>query len=59
VFDPHVAIVAAAGRGDVCHVVVHGQVVVQDRKALTIDAAGVVDRVNKLTPVILASVARN
>jgi hypothetical protein len=40
-------------------VVVHGQVVVQDRKALTIDAAGVVDRVNKLTPVILASVARN
>ena len=59
VFDPHVAIVAAAGRGDVCHVVVHGQVVVRDRKALNIDAAAVVDRVNKLTPVILASVARN
>jgi 5-methylthioadenosine/S-adenosylhomocysteine deaminase len=59
VFDPHVAIVAAAGRGDVCHVVVHGQVVVRDRKALNINASAVVDRVNKLTPTIMASVARN
>jgi 5-methylthioadenosine/S-adenosylhomocysteine deaminase len=59
VFDPHVAVVAAAGRGDVCHVVVHGQIAVRDRKALNINAAAVVDRVNKLTPVILASVARN
>ncbi len=59
VFDPHVAIVAAAGRGDVCHVVVHGQVVVHDRMALTIDARAVVERANKLTPAILASVARN
>jgi 5-methylthioadenosine/S-adenosylhomocysteine deaminase len=59
VFDPHVAIVAAAGRGDVCHVVVHGQVVVRDRMALTIDAHAVVERANKLTPAILASVARN
>jgi 5-methylthioadenosine/S-adenosylhomocysteine deaminase len=59
VFDPHVAIVAAAGRGDVCHVVVHGQVVVRDRMALTIDARAVVERANKLTPAILASVARN
>jgi 5-methylthioadenosine/S-adenosylhomocysteine deaminase len=59
VFDPHVAIVAAAGRGDVCHVVVHGQVVVRDRKALNINASAVVERVNKLTPSILASVARN
>jgi len=59
VFDPHVAIVAAAGRGDVCHVVVHGQVVVRDRMALTIDAHAVVERANKLTPAILASVAHN
>jgi 5-methylthioadenosine/S-adenosylhomocysteine deaminase len=59
VFDPHVAIVAAAGRGDVCHVVVHGQVVVRDRMALTIDAHAIVERANKLTPAILASVARN
>jgi 5-methylthioadenosine/S-adenosylhomocysteine deaminase len=59
VFDPHVAIVAAAGRGDVCHVVVHGQVVVRDRKALNINASAIVDRVNKLTPTIMASVARN
>ena len=59
VFDPHVAIVAGAGRGDVCHVVVHGQVVVRDRVALTIDARAVVERANKLTPAILASVARN
>jgi len=59
VFDPHVAIVAAAGRGDVCHVIVHGQVVVRDRKTLNINAPAVVDRVNKLTPAILASVARN
>ena len=59
VFDQHVAIVAAAGRGDVSHVVVHGQVVVRDRVALTIEARAVVDRANKLTPAILASVARN
>ncbi|TRZ71869.1 MAG: amidohydrolase [Actinobacteria bacterium] len=59
VFDPHVAIVAAAGRGDVCHVVVNGQVVVRDRTALTIDAPAIVKRVNELTPAILASVARN
>jgi 5-methylthioadenosine/S-adenosylhomocysteine deaminase len=59
VFDPHVAIVAAAGRGDVCHVVVHGQVVVRDRKALNINASTIVDRVSKLTPAIMASVARN
>jgi 5-methylthioadenosine/S-adenosylhomocysteine deaminase len=59
VFDPHVAIVAAAGRGDVCHVVVHGQVVVCDRKALNINTSAIVDRVNKLTPAIMASVARN
>jgi hypothetical protein len=51
--------VAAAGRGDVCHVIVHGQVVVRDRKTLNINAPAVVDRVNKLTPAILASVARN
>ena len=57
VFDPHVAIVAAAGRGDVCHVVVNGQVAVRDRMALTIDARAVVERANKLTPAILASVA--
>jgi hypothetical protein len=40
-------------------VVVHGQVVVRDRKALNINASAVVDRVNKLTPTIMASVARN
>jgi hypothetical protein len=40
-------------------VVVHGQVVVRDRKALNINASAIVDRVNKLTPTIMASVARN
>jgi len=59
VFDPHVAVVAAAGRGDVCHVVINGRVVVSDRTPVTIDAHAVVGRVNKLTPAILQSVARN
>ncbi len=38
-FDPHVAVVAAAGRGDVVHVLVDGEVVVRDRNTLTIDVA--------------------
>jgi 5-methylthioadenosine/S-adenosylhomocysteine deaminase len=38
-FDPHVAVAASAGRGDVLHVIVDGHLVVRDRTALTIDAA--------------------
>jgi 5-methylthioadenosine/S-adenosylhomocysteine deaminase len=36
-FDPHVAVAASAGRGDVLHVVVDGDLVVRDRSPLTID----------------------
>lgn len=38
-FDPHVAVAASAGRGDVLHVIIDGETVVRDRVALTIDAA--------------------
>jgi 5-methylthioadenosine/S-adenosylhomocysteine deaminase len=38
-FDPHVSIAASAGRGDVVHVVIDGEMVVRDRVALTINAA--------------------
>lgn len=38
-FDPYVAVAASAGRGDVLHVVVDGEVVVRDRHPLTLDVA--------------------
>ena len=38
-FDPHVAVAASAGRGDVLHVIINGDPVVRNRVALTIDAA--------------------
>lgn len=38
-FDPHVAVAASAGRGDVLHVIIDGEPVVRNRVALTIDAA--------------------
>jgi 5-methylthioadenosine/S-adenosylhomocysteine deaminase len=56
VFDPHVAIVAAAGRGDVSSVVVNGRVVVHEKRSLTIDHALTVQRVRKLGSQVMAAV---
>jgi hypothetical protein len=56
VFDPHVAIVAAAGRGDVSSVVVNGRVVVHEKRSLTIDHALTVQRVHELGSQVMAAV---
>jgi 5-methylthioadenosine/S-adenosylhomocysteine deaminase len=56
VFDPHVAIVAAAGRGDVSSVVVNGRVVVHEKRALTIDHALAVQRVRELGSQVMSAV---
>jgi hypothetical protein len=56
VFDPHVAIVAAAGRSDVFSVVVNGQVVVHEKRSLTIDHALTVQRVRELGSQVMAAV---
>jgi 5-methylthioadenosine/S-adenosylhomocysteine deaminase len=56
VFDPHVAIVAAAGRGDVSSVVVNGRVVVHEKRSLTIDHALAVQRVRELGSQVMAAV---
>lgn len=56
VFDPHVAIVAAAGRADVSTVVVNGRVVVHEKRALTINHEQTVQRVRKLGSRVMAAV---
>lgn len=56
VFDPHVAIVAAAGRADVSTVVVNGRVVVRDKRALTINHEQTVQRVRELGSKVMAAV---
>jgi 5-methylthioadenosine/S-adenosylhomocysteine deaminase len=56
VFDPHVAIVAAAGRGDVSSVVVNGHVVVHEKRSLTIDHVLAVQRVRELGSQVMAAV---
>lgn len=56
VFDPHVAIVASAGRGDVMSVIVQGRVVVHEKRALTIDHAQTVQKVRELGGVVMAAV---
>jgi 5-methylthioadenosine/S-adenosylhomocysteine deaminase len=56
VFDPHVTIVAAAGRGDVSSVVVNGRVVVHEKRSLTIDHALTVQRVRELGSQVMAAV---
>jgi 5-methylthioadenosine/S-adenosylhomocysteine deaminase len=56
VFDPHVAIVAAAGRSDVSSVVVNGRVVVHEKRSLTIDHALTVQRVRELGSQVMAAV---
>jgi cytosine/adenosine deaminase-related metal-dependent hydrolase len=56
IFDPHVAIVAAAGRGDVMSVIVNGQVVVHEKRVLTINHAETVQKVHALGGVVMAAV---
>jgi 5-methylthioadenosine/S-adenosylhomocysteine deaminase len=56
IFDPHVAIVAAAGRGDVYSVIVNGRVVVHEKRALTIDHSLTVQKVRDLGAVVMSAV---
>jgi len=44
--DPHTAIVFAAGRSDVRHVLVAGDVVVEDRRAVRVDVPRLLDEAN-------------
>ncbi len=44
--DPHTALVYAAGRGDVRHVVVAGELVVEDRQAKRVDVDQLLETVN-------------
>ena len=48
IYDPHVAIVAAAGRSDVSSVVVNGRLVVHNKQSLTIDHANTLARARAL-----------
>jgi 5-methylthioadenosine/S-adenosylhomocysteine deaminase len=56
IFDPHVAIVAAAGRADVYSVIVNGRVVVHEKRALTIDHSLTVQKVRDLGAVVMSAV---
>jgi len=47
-YDPYSHLVYAAGGGDVQTVVVHGQVVVQDRKLLSFDLAETLAKAREL-----------
>lgn len=55
-FDPHVAVVASAGRGDVRHVIVDGEVVVRDRTALTIDVPSTLSAARTFAETVRSSV---
>jgi 5-methylthioadenosine/S-adenosylhomocysteine deaminase len=58
-FDPHTAIATCVTRADVRHVLVDGNVVVRDRKCLTIDHKSAVNKVKLLGKQVLASVNNN
>lgn len=55
-FDPHVAVVASAGRGDVRHVIVDGHIVVRDRVALTIDVTATLAEARTFAETVRSSV---
>jgi cytosine/adenosine deaminase-related metal-dependent hydrolase len=57
-YDPYAALVYAAGPRDVRTTIIHGRVVMEDRKLLTVDAAGVRTRVRALATKINAAIAR-
>jgi 5-methylthioadenosine/S-adenosylhomocysteine deaminase len=55
-FDPHTTIATSVTRADVRHVLVDGNIVVRDRKCLTIDHRSSVNKVKLLGKQVLASV---
>lgn len=55
-FDPHVALAASAGRGDVRHVITDGQMVVRDRQVMTIDEPAVLAEATEYANQIKAAV---
>ena len=58
-FNPHTTIATSVTRADVVHVLVDGNVVVRDRKCLTIDHKSAVSAVKALGKQVLASVSNN
>ena len=58
-FDPHTTIATCVTRSDVRNVIVDGNVVVRDRKCLTIDHKTAVNKVKLLGKQVLASVNNN
>ena len=58
-FDPHTTIATSVTRADVLHVLVDGNIVVRDRKCLTIDHKSAVNKVKALGKQVLASVNNN
>jgi 5-methylthioadenosine/S-adenosylhomocysteine deaminase len=58
-FDPHTTIATSVTRADVRHVLVDGNIVVRDRKCLTIDHKSAVNKVKALGKQVLASVNNN
>ena len=56
IFDPHVAIVASAGRADVSSVIVNGRLVVHEKRSLTINHKETVQRVRQLGANVMAAV---
>jgi 5-methylthioadenosine/S-adenosylhomocysteine deaminase len=58
-FDPHTTIATCVTRADVRHVLVDGNVVVRDRKCLTIGHKSAVNKVKLLGKQVLASVNNN
>ncbi|MDA0192719.1 MAG: amidohydrolase [Actinobacteria bacterium] len=56
IFDPHVAIVASAGRADVSSVIVNGRLVVHEKRSLTINHKETVQRVRQLGGNVMAAV---
>ena len=58
-FDPHTTIATCVTRADVLHVLVDGNIVVRDRKCLTIDRNSTINKVKALGKQVLASVNNN
>ena len=58
-FDPHTTIATCVTRADVRHVIVDGNIVVRDRKCLTIDHKTAVNKVKLLGKQVLASINNN
>jgi cytosine/adenosine deaminase-related metal-dependent hydrolase len=57
-YDPYAALVYAAGPRDVRTTIIHGRVVMEDRRLLTVDVAEVRARMRALATRIQTTVAR-